>query len=329
MLRTLRVSDLAIIDEIELVFEPGFNVLTGETGAGKSILLHALDVALGGRPDADLVRSGAEEAVVEAREAPEGLVVRAAGAIDAAGLEADPVSVVREALAGRRLRLLGQEAYRMSDHRALHTEILARLTDASGREMCAAEFMPIVASHEMFRELDMGVVNLVLERARATDDFLSINVSIRSAEHPGFVDWLFGVLARDRAMAGRLVFEIAEHGVVKNEAATVAFARVVRAAGAGFAIDNYGVHRDSLALIPRLKPAYIKLAGAHTPRMMSDAGARFFAESLVAAARNLDIPVIAQMIEDDPTFQALGAIGFAGYQGNLIDRPSPWPKGRP
>jgi DNA repair protein RecN (Recombination protein N) len=66
MLRTLRVSDLAIIDEIELVFEPGFNVLTGETGAGKSILLHALDVALGGRPDADLVRGGAEEAVVEA-----------------------------------------------------------------------------------------------------------------------------------------------------------------------------------------------------------------------------------------------------------------------
>jgi DNA repair protein RecN (Recombination protein N) len=66
MLRTLRVSDLAIIDEIELLFEPGFNVLTGETGAGKSILLHALDVTLGGRPDADLVRTGADEAVVEA-----------------------------------------------------------------------------------------------------------------------------------------------------------------------------------------------------------------------------------------------------------------------
>src|SRR5262245_66199612 len=66
MLRALRVSDLAIIDEIELVLEPGFNVVTGETGAGKSILLQALDVALGGRPDADLVRAGADEAVVEA-----------------------------------------------------------------------------------------------------------------------------------------------------------------------------------------------------------------------------------------------------------------------
>ena len=61
MLRALRVSDLAIIDTIELVLEPGFNVVTGETGAGKSILLQALDVALGGRPDADLVRAGSDE----------------------------------------------------------------------------------------------------------------------------------------------------------------------------------------------------------------------------------------------------------------------------
>jgi len=66
MLRALRVSDLAIIDEVELVLEPGFNVLTGETGAGKSILLEALELALGQRADTELVRSGADEAVVEA-----------------------------------------------------------------------------------------------------------------------------------------------------------------------------------------------------------------------------------------------------------------------
>jgi DNA repair protein RecN (Recombination protein N) len=66
VLRTLRVRDLAIIEELELILEPGLNVVTGETGAGKSILLQALDVALGGRPDADLVRTGAEEGTVEA-----------------------------------------------------------------------------------------------------------------------------------------------------------------------------------------------------------------------------------------------------------------------
>src|SRR5262245_44219609 len=66
MLRALRVSDLAIIDELELLLDAGLHVVTGETGAGKSILLQALDVALGGRPDADLLRRGADEAVVEA-----------------------------------------------------------------------------------------------------------------------------------------------------------------------------------------------------------------------------------------------------------------------
>jgi EAL domain-containing protein (putative c-di-GMP-specific phosphodiesterase class I) len=198
--------------------------------------------------------------------------------------------------------------------------------------MAAAQFMPIVAAHGLVEELDRSVIERVLAHAkelaaRGREESISINVSMRSAEQPQFMDWLARLLQRERALAGRLVFEIAEHGVVKNEAAAALFAAAVNRAGAGFAIDNYGVHRDSLALIPRLKPAYIKLAGAHTPRMVTDPGARFFAESLVRAARQLDIPVIAQMVEDDATFQSLGALGFAGYQGNLIGRPTPWPKG--
>lgn len=298
-----------------------------EFGIDRSERIHCGGVEARGAPTTlvSLTRS-AEEALVAAREAPEGVVLRSGGAGTAAPSEVDPVEAVREALAARRLRLLGQVAYRMSDHRSLHTEILARLTDASGNEMSAAQFMPIVASHAMFRELDQTVIQLVLERARAGEETVSVNVSMRSAEQGDFLDWLAAALAREPAVARRLVFEIAEHGVVKNEAAAAAFARVVRAAGAAFAIDNYGVHRDSLALVPRLRPAYIKLAGAHTPRIVSDAGARFFAESLVRAAGQLDIPVIAQMIEDDATFQALGPLGFAGYQGNLIDRPAPWPR---
>ena len=66
MLDLLRVRAFAIIDELEARFEPGFNVLTGETGAGKSILVEALHLALGGRAQSDCVRTGAEEAEVEA-----------------------------------------------------------------------------------------------------------------------------------------------------------------------------------------------------------------------------------------------------------------------
>src|SRR5215813_14930556 len=66
MLRFLRVRRLAVIDSVEVEFEPGLNVLTGETGAGKSILVEAVGLLLGGRASGDLVRTGEEAAVIEA-----------------------------------------------------------------------------------------------------------------------------------------------------------------------------------------------------------------------------------------------------------------------
>lgn len=64
MLRSLEIRDLLIIDRLELAFEPGLNVLTGETGAGKSILLDALGFVLGWRGRAELVRQGADQGEV-------------------------------------------------------------------------------------------------------------------------------------------------------------------------------------------------------------------------------------------------------------------------
>ena len=66
MLRFLRIRNLAVIEAVEVEFESGFNVLTGETGAGKSILVEAVGLLLGGRASADLVRTGETHAVIEA-----------------------------------------------------------------------------------------------------------------------------------------------------------------------------------------------------------------------------------------------------------------------
>lgn len=66
MLETLHIRDYALINEIEIGFGPGFNVLTGETGAGKSIIIGALNLVLGARASGEVVRDGARQARVDA-----------------------------------------------------------------------------------------------------------------------------------------------------------------------------------------------------------------------------------------------------------------------
>ncbi len=90
MLTTLRISGFAIVDAIEVRFGPGLNVLTGETGTGKSILVNALHLVLGGRMSAEVLRDGADEAVVEALfelQAAHPVFAR----LEAAGLRRGPV----------------------------------------------------------------------------------------------------------------------------------------------------------------------------------------------------------------------------------------------
>jgi DNA repair protein RecN (Recombination protein N) len=86
MLVELRVENLLLIERAELRLAPGLNVLTGETGAGKTVLAHALDLLLGGRARSGIVRPGAEEAYVEGVfEGPDGEDVVLARRVTAAG----------------------------------------------------------------------------------------------------------------------------------------------------------------------------------------------------------------------------------------------------
>ena len=66
MLTDLTIKNIAIIDTLQISFKSGLTVLTGETGAGKSIIIDAVGLVMGSRASSDLIRSGEEEATVEA-----------------------------------------------------------------------------------------------------------------------------------------------------------------------------------------------------------------------------------------------------------------------
>ena len=126
MLSSLQIENVAVIQKAEVHFQPGLNVLTGETGAGKSILIDSINAILGNRTSKDLVRTGAAKAVIRA------------------SFEDLPTSVLDN---------LEQAGYERSEELLLSREITAE-----GKSSCRINGMPTTAA--MLRELCGGLINI-------------------------------------------------------------------------------------------------------------------------------------------------------------------------
>ena len=102
MLAELRLENYAVIDNVVIEFAPGLNLLTGETGAGKSILIDALGLLLGEKASSDVIRTGADRAVVAAVFESEGPAARAIeGILETNGLDGENGSLIlRREIAG-------------------------------------------------------------------------------------------------------------------------------------------------------------------------------------------------------------------------------------
>ena len=126
MLSSLQIENVAVIQKAEVHFEPGLNVLTGETGAGKSILIDSINAILGNRTSKDLVRTGAAKAVIRA------------------AFEQVPPAVLDK---------LEQSGYERSEALLLSREITAE-----GKSSCRINGMPATAA--ILRELCGGLINI-------------------------------------------------------------------------------------------------------------------------------------------------------------------------
>src|SRR5690606_4120783 len=165
MLVELRIQNYAVIDRLAVRLAPGLNVLTGETGAGKSIIVGALSLLLGGRASADVVRTGEERAVIEGVFDVEGRA-EVLELLDAQGLEAEdgPIILRREVAAEGRNRAWVNGSATTA---AVLGEIGRRLVDLHGQH----EHQTLLRSDEQRAILDAfaGAEALAAETRAAYD----------------------------------------------------------------------------------------------------------------------------------------------------------------
>jgi DNA repair protein RecN (Recombination protein N) len=146
MLRFLRIRHLAVIDQLELEFDPGLTVLTGETGAGKSILVGAVGLLVGGRASADLVRTGEDtatiEAIFETTEGTELVVRREISAQGRSRAMVDGTLVTSAALretCGSLVDLHGQHEHQLLLDPLAHLDLLDEFIGATALRTSTAE----------------------------------------------------------------------------------------------------------------------------------------------------------------------------------------------
>jgi len=170
MIRFLSIQRLAVIDAVDIEFEPGLNVLTGETGAGKSIVVGAVGLLLGGRASADLVRTGEDDARVQAIfETPDGREMIVRREISAQGRSrafvdgALVTSGALKELCGAFVALHGQHEHQVLLDPDSHVDLLDEYAGLRAeREQTALRF---ASMQDMRRELDRARAD---ERDRAS-----------------------------------------------------------------------------------------------------------------------------------------------------------------
>ncbi|MEP7285636.1 MAG: DNA repair protein RecN [Chloroflexota bacterium] len=162
MLCEIRIDNFAIIDHLEVQFSPGFNVITGETGAGKSIIIDAVDLLLGGRGDADFVRAGTDKATIEGVfKIPKPLLSDIKTLLESEGV--DPADTPDEIILTRELRSNGRNVCRVNGSNVslqFFRTLGEKMVDIHGQ----SEHLSLLKAREHINLLD-GYANLRDQRS--------------------------------------------------------------------------------------------------------------------------------------------------------------------
>src|SRR3954451_8279746 len=191
-----------------------------------------------------------------------------------------------------------------------------------------ATFLPIAERFDLIQAIDRWVVGRAVallrrEHAAGRPVTLSVNLSGRTMGDADFAGWLEALLLDTPVPAGRLIIEITETAAIVNLDRARALATTLRRLGCRLALDDFGAGFASFSSLKHLDFDILKIDGEFVRGVRENPTDRLVIEPVVAIARGLGTPSLAEFVTDEDVLEAVRELGVDFAQGFHLGRPVP------
>jgi multidomain signaling protein FimX len=232
------------------------------------------------------------------------------------------VQQIKTALMENRFRLAHLPIASLIGEQKVMYDTLLRMIDAQGDEVPAAEFMPAASRNRLLRAIDRWVIGASLAFCATTPlDCVFVKLSNESIIDKTLLEWLKKAVASAGVAPRKICFQVSEENATQYLTQTQALAEQLKAQGHLFAIEHFGVGRDSGRVLAQLPMHFLKVDGSLMQSLSTDPVMQEKVGVYTAAAAKRDIATIAERVEDANTMAVLFQLGVAYMQGHYVHEP--------
>ncbi|KEA62794.1 hypothetical protein ADIMK_3266 [Marinobacterium lacunae] len=211
-----------------------------------------------------------------------------------------------------------------SESHPVHGEIFARILDEDNQPCPAVRFIGVVRELGLLAAMDRAVIQRAIAHLQRSPQGISLGInlgqeSLMADDFPAWIGTQIGQLEHPE----RISFEINETVIMNHTERAQALRTQLKALGAGFGVDNFGIHPQGFSYLYSLKPDYLKIDGSLIREIDMNDEDRFFVRSLIGVAHNIHISVYAEHVERESQLSQLISLDIDGTQGYLHGKPIP------
>ncbi len=232
------------------------------------------------------------------------------------------VKQIKAALMENRFRLVQQPIASLVGEDLGMFDVLVRMLDELGQEVLPSVFMPAAERNDLMKNVDRWVIGAAMSFCAARKPgALFVRLSQETLSDASLPGWLANQLKTTRIEPARIVFQVREEVAAQQIKDAVSLQKTLRERGFRFAVEGFGMGRDTEQLLGHLKPDFVKIHGALMQGLSADQNKQARVKAMVELARKCKAITIGERVQDANTMAVLWQLGVEFIQGYFVNAP--------